>query len=91
MSVHRTGKHIYAQLINDENATTLESFSSSKLDKIETKGKTKVEIAQMVGKNIAMLAFKKKIKKVIFDRGSRRYHGRIKALADAAREEGLEF
>ena len=89
--MHRTGKYIYTQLINDESATTLESFSSAKLDKKEVKGKTKVEIAQMVGSTIAQLAMKKKIKKVIFDRGSRRYHGRIKALADAARKEGLEF
>ncbi len=92
LSVHRTGRNIYAQIIDDTTAVTLASAST--MDK-ELKGKLKnggdVEAAIEVGNAIAQKAEKAGIKKIVFDRGAYVYHGRIKALADAAREGGLEF
>ena len=87
LSVHRTLRHIYAQIIDDINGKTLVSTSDAK---VEAKG-TKTEIAQKVGAAIAKLALEKKITAVRFDRGSRKYHGRVAALAEAARENGLKF
>jgi len=90
--VYRSLKHIYAQIIDDMKGHTL--VSASTLDN-ELKGKYKyggnIEAAKMVGHLIAKRAVTVGIKKVVFDRGGFKYHGRIKALADAAREEGLEF
>ena len=88
LSVFRSNKEIYAQVINDDNNVTLVSASSYK--KGFAKG-TKTEQAQLVGKEIAEVAKKAGINKVVFDRNGYIYHGRIKALADAARENGLEF
>lgn len=85
LNVYRSNKNIYVQLIDDENKVTLASASSMKLN-----GNNE-EIAAKVGKMIAEEAKKAKISKVVFDRGGYLYHGRIKALADAARENGLEF
>ena len=85
LNVYRSNKYIYAQLIDDENGVTLAEESSMKL-----KGNNK-ETAAKVGKAIAAAAKKKKISKVVFDRGGYLYHGRVAALADAARENGLEF
>ena len=85
LNVYRSNKNIYAQLIDDETGVTLASASSMKL-----KGNN-IEIAARVGKMIADEAKSKKISKVVFDRGGYLYHGRVKALADAARENGLEF
>ena len=89
LSVFRSNKAIYAQIIDDESRTTL--CSTSSLDKdLKIKGNN-VEAAKVVGKSIAEKAKQAKITKVVFDRGGYLYHGRVKALAEAARENGLEF
>jgi large subunit ribosomal protein L18 len=89
LSVFRSGKHIYAQLIDDVQAVTLASASTAEK---ESKGKGyNVDSAAGVGKKIAERALAKGIKQVMFDRGGYIYHGRVKALAEAAREGGLEF
>lgn len=87
LAVFRSLSHISAQLIDDTTGTTLAAVMDTELKK---KG-TKTELAQEVGKAIAKKAQDKKITSVVFDRGGRIYHGRVKALADAAREAGLEF
>lgn len=86
LAVFRSNKFIYAQLIDDQNGHTIASASDIK----EKKG-TKLERATMVGKKIGEVAKENKIKTVVFDRGGFLYTGRVKALADAAREAGLEF
>ena len=90
LSVHRSGKHIYAQVIDDAAGTTLASAST--LDK-DLKGKTGAtrDGAAQVGKTIAERAKAAGVSRVVFDRGGFLFHGRVKALADAAREGGLEF
>ena len=88
LSVFRSVTHIYAQVIDDQKGETLVSASSLAL-KAKTGGN--VAAAKEIGKAIAERAVEKGIKKVVFDRGGFLYHGRIKALADAAREAGLEF
>jgi large subunit ribosomal protein L18 len=90
LSVHRSGRHIYAQVIDDAAGTTLASASS--LDK-DLKGKTGAtkDGAAQVGKTLAERARKAGVSRVVFDRGAFLFHGRVKALADAAREGGLEF
>ena len=89
LSVFRSGKHIYAQVIDDAQAKTLASASTNEKDH---KGKGyNVEAASSVGKAIAERAKAAGVTQVMFDRGGYIYHGRIKALADAAREAGLEF
>ncbi|MDX9971809.1 MAG: 50S ribosomal protein L18 [FCB group bacterium] len=87
LCVFRSLKHIYAQIIDDSTGRTLASASS--LDQKISGGN--VEAAKAVGKAVAERAKEKSISKVCFDRNGRLYHGRIKALADAAREAGLEF
>ena len=89
LSVYRSEKNIYAQVIDDNEGKTLVS-ASSKLKEITEKG-SKVAGAAAVGKLIAERALQAGIKEVVFDRGGYLYHGRIKALADAAREAGLSF
>lgn len=92
MSIFRSNKQIYVQFIDDVKGNTLAAVSS--LDKAiapQTKGKTNIEIAAMVGKKAAEVALEKGIKEVAFDRGGYLYHGRVKSLADAAREGGLKF
>ena len=92
LTVHRSSKHIYAQVIDDTKGVTLASASS--LEKAQRDaGKTgaDVEAAKVVGKLVAQRASEKGVKNVVFDRGGYMYHGRIKALADAAREGGLSF
>lgn len=91
LSVFRSNKHIYGQVIDDVKSVTLVSFSSDKIKKEDLKGKTKVQISEIVGLELAKLALKKKIKKVVFDRGPFLYHGRIRAVADGARKGGLIF
>jgi large subunit ribosomal protein L18 len=91
LSVHKTSKHIYGQLVDDTKGKTMASYSSSKITSANAKDKTKTDIAKMVGEEIAKLATKMKIKSVIFDRGGSRYQGRIKALAESARAGGLKF
>jgi large subunit ribosomal protein L18 len=90
LSVFRSGKHIYAQIIDDRARATVVAASSN--EKEGKSGKTwNVEAAALVGRKIAERSLAKGIKQVVFDRGGYIYHGRIKALADAAREGGLEF
>jgi large subunit ribosomal protein L18 len=92
LSVHRSSKHIYAQVIDDEQGVTLASASSiEKTSRESLKTGASVDAAKAVGKLIAERAKEKGVKDVIFDRGSYLYHGRVKALADAAREAGLNF
>ncbi len=87
LSVSVSLNHVRAQLIDDISGKTLASANDLKIDR----KKTKTERAVEVGKNIAEEGKKAKIKKVVFDRGHKLYHGRIKALADSARKNGLEF
>ena len=90
LNVFRSNKHIYAQLIDDVNGVTLASAST--LDKeINLDSSNNVDAAVKIGELVAKRAVEKGVKTVIFDRGGYIYHGRIKALADAARENGLEF
>ncbi|HET7629004.1 MAG TPA: 50S ribosomal protein L18 [Bacillales bacterium] len=90
LNVFRSSKHIYAQLIDDDKQVTLVSASTNEKDaNLENGGN--VEAARQVGQKIAERAVENGIKKVVFDRGGYLYHGRVKALADAAREAGLEF
>ncbi|MCW2368155.1 50S ribosomal protein L18 [Sphingobium sp. B11D3D] len=90
LSVHRSGRHIYAQVIDDTQGKTLAAAST--LDK-DVRGKTGATslAAADVGKRVAEAAAKAGVTKVVFDRGGFLFHGRVKALADAAREGGLEF
>jgi large subunit ribosomal protein L18 len=90
LSVHRSGKHIYAQVIDDVKGLTLASASSLEKD-MRAKSGANVEAAKAVGILVARRAVEKGVKDVVFDRGGYRYHGRIKALGDAAREGGLNF
>ncbi len=90
LCVFRSNTGIYAQIIDDETRTTLVSASS--LDKdLKIANGSNVEAAKVVGEAIAKKATNAKITKVVFDRGGYLYHGRVKALAEAARENGLEF
>ena len=90
LNVYRSNKHIYAQLIDDVNGVTLASAST--LDKdLTVEGTSNSEAAKKVGELIAKRAVEKGYKSVVFDRGGYLYHGRVKALAEAARENGLEF
>ncbi len=89
LSVYKSNKEIYAQLIDDKDGKTLASASSREKG-VDAKG-TKVEISSAVGKAIAEKAKAAGIEKVVFDRNGFVYHGRIKALADGAREGGLQF
>ena len=90
LSVHRSGRHIYAQLIDDAAGKTLAAASTLDKDLKSKAGATK-DGAAAVGKAIADRAKKAGVNKVVFDRGGFLFHGRVKALADAAREGGLEF
>ncbi|MFA4880931.1 MAG: 50S ribosomal protein L18 [Candidatus Doudnabacteria bacterium] len=105
LSVYRSLKHIYAQIINDEKGVTLISASDREADgdikiRKKSKGKKQTEsnqssrgliLAFAVGKLVAEKALKKKIERVVFDRGGRVYHGQIKAVAEGARAGGLKF
>lgn len=88
LAVFRSNKYIYAQIIDDMKGATLVAASEKDL---EAKGMTKIQKAEEVGKSIAKKAVTKKITKVVFDKGSYRYHGRVKALAEGARAGGLIF
>lgn len=87
LCVFRSNQHIYGQLINDEQGKIMATVSDLK---IKNK-KSKVDTAREIGKMIAQLAKDLKIEKTVFDRGGYKYHGRIKALAEGAREGGLKF
>jgi len=87
LSVTISNQHVSAQIIDDEKSVTLASATS-----VGAKAKsTMTEKAELVGQQIAKAATAKKVSKVVFDRGGKKYHGRIKALAEAARKNGLEF
>ncbi|UQS85619.1 50S ribosomal protein L18 [Apilactobacillus apisilvae] len=88
LNVYRSNKNIYAQIIDDVEGVTLASAST--LDK-DVSGANKTEQASSVGSLVAKRAAEKNVKNVVFDRGGYLYHGRVQALADAARENGLEF
>lgn len=90
LNVYRSNKNIYAQLIDDLNGVTLASASTLEKE-INLDSNSNLEAAQKIGELVAKRAIEKGIKSVVFDRGGYLYHGRIKALADAARENGLEF
>ena len=92
LRVFRSLNHIYAQVIEDDRSHTV--AASSTLDpqiKVEAQGKTKSEAARLAGTLVAQRALERGVTKVVFDRGGYKYHGRVKALADAAREAGLVF
>ena len=89
LSVYRSNKEIYAQLVDDENGVTLASASS--LDKAMEKEGDKSERAKKVGEQLAKVAKEAGVEAVAFDRGGYRYHGRVKSLAEGAREGGLKF
>ena len=92
LSVHRTSKHIYAQVIDDMSGKTLAGCGTSgNTFASELTGKTKSERAAFIGQEIASRAQAAGVSKVVFDRGSFKFHGRVKALAEAAREGGLNF
>lgn len=87
LSIYRSLNHIYAQVIDDSTGRTVAAASTLEMKS----GKSNAEAAVAVGKAIAASAAKAGVKQVVFDRGGFLYHGRVKALADAAREAGLEF
>ena len=89
LSVFRSSKHIYGQLIDDEKHQTLASVSDAEIKK--NKNLKKADLAKEAGKILAKKASELKIKKAVFDRGGYKFHGRIKELAQGAREGGLEF
>ena len=92
LSVFRSLNHIYAQIIDDSKGHTLVSVSTLEKEVRNTvNGKKKAERAELIGDLIAKRAMEKGIKSIVFDRGGYNYHGRIKALAEAARKAGLEF
>jgi large subunit ribosomal protein L18 len=90
LCVFRSAKHIYAQVISDEAGTTLASASTLSVD-LRNGGGRKLEAAKKVGETVAKKCLEKSISQVVLDRNGFLYHGRIKALADAAREAGLKF
>lgn len=91
LSVFRSNKEIYCQLIDDVNGKTIVQTSSRDKSIADLKLKSNIEISFNVGKSLAELALKKGIDKIKFDRGGYLYHGRVKSLADGAREGGLKF
>ena len=92
LAVHFSGKHVYAQVVDDDTGKTLVSAGTTEKD-LRGKGKAAANraAAEQIGKAIAERLLAKKVDKVIFDRGGFLYHGKVKALADAAREGGLKF
>ena len=92
LSVHRSNENIYAQIIDDTNSHTLVSYSTlDRTVKLALSTGRTCEAARLMGERLAELSLKKKITKIVFDRGPYIYHGRIRALADGARAGGLQF
>ena len=91
LTVSRSSKHIYAQVVDSVGRTLCGVGSTKKALATDLAGKTKTERATLIGKEIARLAKEKGVESVVFDRGSCKFHGRVKALADAARAGGLKF
>lgn len=90
LSIHRTNQHTYAQIIDDVQGVTLAAASTLEAD-LKGKGGANMSAAETVGKLIAERAKSAGVESVVFDRGAFRYHGRVKAIADAARSGGLDF
>jgi large subunit ribosomal protein L18 len=88
VSVFRSNKNIFAQIIDDSKARTIVALNSATL---KLKGKNKTEVSKIMGLEFGKMAVAKDVKKVVFDRGSSAYKGRVKALAEGMRESGLEF
>ena len=92
LSVSKSIKHIYAQIIDDENMVTILAESTLSPDvRDKVAGKNNIETAKILGEAVGKKALENDVKKVVFDRGGYLYHGKVKALAEAAREAGLEF
>ena len=91
LNVFKSARHIYAQLIDDTNGTTLVAASTLSAAALDLSNTGNVNAASLVGKEVARLALAKGVSSVVFDRNGFLYHGRIKALADSARESGLNF
>ncbi|HLN21476.1 MAG TPA: 50S ribosomal protein L18 [Bacteroidales bacterium] len=91
LAVYRSNKQIYVQVVDDLNGVTLLSASSKEKDVAAQSGIKKIEQAKLVGKLLASKCKEKGIEQVVFDRSGYKYHGRVKSLADAAREGGLKF
>lgn len=92
LSVFRSNKHIYAQIIDDVNQKTITASTDLSVKKVKgDKNNQKVESAFLIGEQLAKMAIEKKVKKVVFDRGGYKFHGRVKALAEGARKGGLIF
>lgn len=91
LSVFRSNKQIYAQAVDDVNGVTLAAACSREKEIATVAGKKKSEVAALVGKRIAEICKEKGIESVVFDRNGYQYHGRVKSLADGAREGGLKF
>ncbi|PIR99289.1 50S ribosomal protein L18 [Candidatus Collierbacteria bacterium CG10_big_fil_rev_8_21_14_0_10_44_9] len=89
LTIFRSNLHIWAQIVDDLTSKTIVAVNTKTLE--SKKGETKTVKATRVGTKIAQLALEKKITKIVFDRGSYKFHGRVKALAEAARTAGLEF
>jgi large subunit ribosomal protein L18 len=92
LSVHFSGKHVYAQVIDDNSGRTLAAASTTERDLVgKDKAAANKTTAEQIGKTIAERLLAKKLERVVFDRGGFLYHGKVKALADAARAGGLKF
>ena len=91
LTVKRTLRHVYAQVIDDANSKTIVSARDLDIAEKDRKGKKKAEVAAMVGKLVAERAKEKGVNTVVFDRRDKQYHGRVQAVAEGAREGGLEF
>jgi large subunit ribosomal protein L18 len=91
ITVYRSNKQIYIQAVDDVNGVTLASACSREKEIASGKGKKKIEVAALVGKHFAEVCKEKGIENVVFDRNGYQYHGRVKSLADGAREGGLKF
>lgn len=91
LTVHKSNKYMSAQIIDDEKSVTIASVTEKQLGKLGELGKNGIGKAAEIGKMLAEKAIKLKVKKVVFDKGGYAYHGKVKAIADGAREGGLEF
>ena len=92
LSVYRSAQHIYAQVIDDDQGHTIATASTLDPDiRAQAPGRQKCDVAALVGTSIAKKTQEKGVTTIAFDRGGCKYHGRVKALAEAARQEGLEF
>lgn len=91
LTISRSNKHIYGQIIDDQKGKTLVAASDLSVGRNDRANLTKTEKSREIGKILAKKALEKKVTEVVFDRGKCKYHGRVKALAEGAREGGLKF